>query len=95
MLWLMVVASASNWAGAGLSNFKSTLAPLTLTRLPLSSSTCTEASASDMTRPATNLPASSNNKYMGSIVPRAGLRLVLKGFKFKGKAINSAEAKDN
>ena len=45
------------------------LAPLTLTRLPLSSSTCAEVSASDNTRPAMNLPASSNNKYMRRIVP--------------------------
>ena len=32
----------------------------TFTRLPESSSICTEASASDITRPARNLPASSN-----------------------------------
>jgi hypothetical protein len=48
-------------AGAGLSKRSSTLAAFTFTRLPESSSICTELSASDITRPARNLPASSNN----------------------------------
>jgi hypothetical protein len=39
-----------------------------LTRLPESSSICTELSASDITRPARNLPVSSKSTYMGEIV---------------------------
>jgi hypothetical protein len=62
-------AWASSSAGAGFSNLIRILAALTLTRLPLSSSTCEEASASDNTRPAMNLPASSNNTCMAGIVP--------------------------
>ena len=65
MLWLKAEASLSKLAGAGLSNFSSICAALTLTRLPESSSTWAEASASDRIRPAMNLPASSNNAYMG------------------------------
>ena len=56
---------ASSAAGSGFSNFSSTLAALTLTRLPDSSSTCSELSVSVITRPARNLPASSNRAYMG------------------------------
>ncbi|EFX61462.1 hypothetical protein DAPPUDRAFT_273290 [Daphnia pulex] len=59
-------AWASSSAGAGLANFSSTLAALAFTRLPESSSICIEASASDITRPARNLPASSNSAYMGN-----------------------------
>jgi hypothetical protein len=53
-------AAAISSAGSGLAKRSSTLAAFTFTRLPESSSTCTEASASDITRPARNLPASSN-----------------------------------
>ena len=52
----------------GFSKRSITLADLTLTRLPESSSICIELSASDITRPAWNLPASSNNAYIGRIV---------------------------
>ena len=57
--------------GAGFSNFNRRFAALTLTRLPESSSTWAEVSASDRIRPARNLPASSNNACMGGIVPWA------------------------
>ncbi len=66
-----VRASASNSAGAGFSKRSTMLAPLTLTRLPDSSSTCAEASASDSTRPPRYLPASSNKTNMVRIVPCA------------------------
>ena len=55
--------------GSGpLSKRRSTLAAFTFTRLPESSSTCMELSASDITRPAWNLPASSYSAYIGGIV---------------------------
>jgi hypothetical protein len=46
-----------------LSKRSSTLAAFTFTRLPESSSICIELSASDITRPARNFPASSNRAY--------------------------------
>ena len=58
-------ADAISSAGCGLSNLSSTLAALTLTRLPESSSICIELSASVITRPARNLPASSKRAYIG------------------------------
>ena len=45
-------------------------AAFTLTRLPLSSSTCADDSASESTLPAKNFPASSNNKNMGELSPQ-------------------------
>src|SRR5437868_8484122 len=61
-------APAISSAGAGLSNLSSTLADFTVTRLPESSSTCIELSASAITRPARNFPPSSNNTYVRRIV---------------------------
>src|SRR3989344_1543627 len=65
MAWALAIKSA----GEGFSNFRRMLAALTLTRLPESSSTWADVSASDRIRPAMNLPASSNNACMGGIVP--------------------------
>src|SRR4030095_6300295 len=64
-------ASASSSAGAGFSKRSTMFVPLTFTRLPVSSSTCAEASASDRMRPPWYLPASSNKTNMARIVPRA------------------------
>ena len=62
-------AEAISSAGCGLSNFSSTLADFTFTRLPESSSICIELSASVITRPAWNFPASSYRAYIeGGIV---------------------------
>ena len=54
-----VEALASSVSGSGLAKRNSTLAALTLARLPEPSSTCSELSVSLITRPAWNLPASS------------------------------------
>ncbi len=68
-------ASAISSAGAGFSKRSTMLAALTLTRLPVSSSTWAEASASDRTRPPRYLPASSNNTNMAQDCPmRPGRR---------------------
>jgi hypothetical protein len=66
------LADANSAAGAGCSNLSSTLAAFTLTRLPDSSSIWAEFSASVITRPARNLPASSNSAYMGLDCGAAG-----------------------
>ena len=62
-------------SGSGLAKRSSTLAALTLTRLPESSSICSELSVSLITRPARNLPASSIEGIHGApIVAEAPAR---------------------
>ena len=71
MVALKACASRMRSAGEGFSNLSSKLAALTLTRLPDSSSIWAELSASERMRPVWNFPASSNNAYIATIVPRA------------------------
>ena len=76
MVALKDCASRTKSAGDGFSNLSSKLAALTLTRFPDSSSIWAELSASERMRPVWNFPASSNNAYMGAIVPcSAGVSL--------------------
>lgn len=72
MVALTACASRIRSAGEGFSNLSNKLAALTLTRLPDSSSIWAELSASERMRPVWNFPASSNNAYMGAIVPCSG-----------------------